>query len=235
MHPLDLFFPRQVKCMFCGSETKVFGVCDACYKSLPFIKDPACSKCGGSLNTLGSVCVECKNKNSYLDRCYAVFEYTKDIQAKVISFKQGGVKHIGETFAYCIQEKFNNIEEKINLIIPVPISNERRKVRGYNQSEILCNELMDTNKVRLDILVRPSDTPHQTGLDRKHRLKNLKDAFQVIDKSKVVCKTILLVDDIYTTGSTLNECARTLKLAGASRVIGLVLARASYKTDKLLN
>ena len=93
---------------------------------------------------------------------------------------------------------------------------------------------MYTNKVNTTILVRHKDTPHQTGLSRENRLTNLSGAFEVTDKKLIRNKTILLVDDIYTTGSTLNECARTLKKAGASRVISLCLARTPIKLDRVL-
>ncbi|MGN0961288.1 MAG: ComF family protein [Christensenellales bacterium] len=235
MYAIDLFFPRQVKCIFCGKETKVFGICDDCYKLLPLIKNPTCHKCGGRMMAKGKVCVECKNRTTALDRCYSTLEYTNEIQRKIISFKQNSVKHIGETFSYLISDKFDEIEENIDIIIPVPIGKNRLKIRGFNQSEVLCNELKEKGNIVLNILVRPDDTPHQTGLGRKNRLANLKDAFKVTDKTKVKNKTILLVDDIYTTGSTLNECAKTLKNAGASKVIGLVLARASYKLDRVLD
>lgn len=234
MDALDLFFPRQVKCIFCKRETRVFGICDECYKALPFIEGLICHRCGGMMIGKGNACVECKNRHSAIDRNYAVLEYDDIVKAKVISFKQGRVRYIGETFAHLIQEKYEDILDNIDVIIPVPISESRLKSRGYNQSEILCNELIDTGKVNTTILARPEDTPHQTGLGRKHRLENLKGAFKVTDKKVVKGKTILLVDDIYTTGSTLNECASTLKSAGASKVLGLVLARAKPKMEKVL-
>lgn len=234
MNPLDLFFPRQVKCIFCGRETKIFGICDECYNLLPIITGSTCIKCGVRMVGKGKACVECKNRQTALDRNYAVLEYKDDIQSKIIAFKQGGVKHIGETFAFLIYNKFKEIDENIDLIIPVPISEERKKIRKYNQSEVLACELLESGKVVTDILLRPQDTPHQTGLGRKNRETNLKGAFKVKDKLKIKNKNILLLDDIYTTGSTLNECAKTLKDAGANSVIGLVLARAVPRVDKIL-
>lgn len=235
MFALDLFFPRQVKCIFCGRETKEYGICDSCYENLPFILPPTCHRCGGRMIGKGIVCVECKGRQSTLDRCYSILEYTDEIAKKINTFKQAGVKHIGETFAFLIDEKLQDIEGDIDIIIPVPISESRRKLRGFNQSEILCKEIMESGKVNVSILTRPTDTPHQTGLGRKNRLANLKDAFKVTDKKMIKNKTILLIDDIYTTGSTLNECARTLKDAGASKVIGLTLARAKPKMNKVLD
>ena len=119
------------------------------------------------------------------------------------------------------------------MIIPVPISERRLKERGYNQSEILCNEL-PKDLVKTEVFARIEDTPHQTGLGRSNRLSNLKGAFKVLDKKSIKGNVVLILDDIYTTGSTLNECARTLKSAGAKKVIGLTLARAKPKMEKVL-
>ena len=234
MDILDLFLPKGVKCIFCDMETKDYGICEECYNKLPFIEGNTCHKCGAKMLGDGYVCVECKNKKTFVDRNYAVLNYNDMIKPKVISFKQGGLKYIGDAFANLIREKYNNISENIDIIIPVPISKNRLKSRGFNQTEILCNELQELNKIRTDVLYRPEDTPHQTGLDRKNRLANLKGAFKVKDKKLVEGKSILLIDDIYTTGTTLNECAGVLKSAGATKVYGLVLARAMFRIDKVL-
>lgn len=150
------------------------------------------------------------------------------------SFKEDGKKHIGYAFARLIEEKFEDIQEDVDYILPVPIGADRLKMRGYNQSEILCRELISTGKVKYDLLLRPKDTLHQTGLDRKHRMTNLKGAFKVADKKLIKGKCILVVDDIYTTGSTLNECALTLKNAGASKVISLTLCRTPINTSNVI-
>lgn len=234
MDILDLFLPKGVKCIFCGRETKEYGICKECYSHLPFVTGITCHKCGATMSGKGYVCVECKNKKTEIDRNYAVLNYDDLVKSKVISFKQGGVKYIGDAFAHLMREKYDVISENIDIIIPVPLSKNRLKSRGFNQSEVLCNELTELNKVRTDILARPEDTPHQTGLDRKNRLSNLKGAFKVNDKKAVRGRSILLVDDIYTTGTTLNECASALKSAGASKVYGLVLARAMPRMDRVL-
>ena len=91
------------------------------------------------------------------------------------------------------------------------------------------------DKVKTNIIKRIKDTPHQTGLSRDNRKENLLNGFEVLDKVVIKDKTILLIDDIYTTGSTLNECAKILKKHGATRVIGLTLARTPIKPDRVLS
>ena len=233
MDIIDLFFPRQVKCIFCGRETKEYGICEDCYDHLPFVEPPYCVKCGGHVIGKGHVCVECKKKETEIDSCYSVLYDIDDVAKKIVSFKQSGAKYLGESFAYLIEDKFKQINERIDMIIPVPISERRLKERGYNQSEILCNEL-PKDLVKTDVFARIEDTPHQTGLGRSNRLSNLKGAFKVLDKKSIKGNVVLILDDIYTTGSTLNECARTLKSAGAKKVIGLTLARAKPKMEKVL-
>lgn len=231
---IDLFFPRQVKCMFCKSETGEFGICDKCLEILPMIEEPSCNKCGGRLIGDGSVCIECKGRKLDYDRCFCVLSYEEDVKQKIISFKQNGIKHIGETFAWLIERKFNELNLNVDMIIPVPINDNRLKERGFNQSEILAGELVSTGKVNTNIIFRIIDTPHQTGLSRENREINLKDCFKVKDKKSVKGKIILLIDDIYTTGSTLSECARTLRKAGATKVYALCLARTPVESARVL-
>ena len=234
MSIIDLFFPRQVKCIFCSSETKEFGICDKCYESLPFLTSPICHNCGGKLIGKGKVCIECKGRHFDFDRSFAVLSYEGDVQDKIISFKQNGNKYIGETFAWLIDRKFHELYLDIDIIIPVPISEERTKERGFNQSEVLCVELLSTGLVDTGVIKRVVDTPHQTGLSRENRENNLKDCFKVIDKKKIKGKNVLLIDDIYTTGSTLNECSKTLKKNGVNKVFALCLARPPIRMNSVV-
>ncbi|MBE5736254.1 MAG: ComF family protein [Clostridiales bacterium] len=230
---IDLFFPSHIKCIFCGEETKAIAICDKCYASLPFITAQKCLKCGGVVKGDGGVCIECKGRDLHYDRCYCLLSYTGIVQSKVITFKQAGYKHIGETFAHIMKLGLKEIEEPIDVIVPVPIHDTRRKERGFNQSEVLCTEIKDV-PIDTTLLIRSVNTPHQTGLSRENREKNLIGCFAVPDKKLVTGKSILLVDDIYTTGSTLSECARTLKKAGAKKVYAMCLARAPYKLDNIV-
>ena len=236
MSIIDLFFPRNVKCIFCRSETKKFGICDNCLSKLEFIKEQVCQKCGVSVNGKTKICIECKGKNFNFDRNYAVLDYDGDVRDKIIGFKQNGNKYIGEAFAWLIEHKYRelNLDDKIDIIIPMPINDKRLKERGYNQSEVLSLELESTGKVNTSIIKRIKDTPHQTGLSREHREANLHGCFAVIDKKKIKGKNILIIDDIYTTGSTINECASTLLKAGANTVTSLTLARAEIKKDTFI-
>lgn len=233
MSIIDLFFPTQIKCIFCGKETSEFGICEECYSKLPFIEGKTCKICGTEIKGRSSTCIECKDREYSFDTNHAILHYIGEVQQKIIAFKQGGKKYYGEDFALLIERKYNELLEEIDIIVPVPINDNRLKERGFNQSEILCKDLPE-DKVNKNILKRVKDTPHQTGLSRDNRQENLLDGFEVIDKDVIKNKTILIVDDIYTTGSTLNECAKILKNNGAKSIIGLTLARTPVKADKVL-
>ena len=233
---IDLFFPRQVKCVSCGEEASKFGICDKCVRLFSLIPYPSCEICGGENLGKGKVCFECKDKHFSFTKNYSIFTYADDVRNKIISFKQNGNKAIGEMFAYFIADKYSEIcvKHNIDIIIPVPISEERLKSRKFNQSMVLCSQINDNNKVNNNVLARTKDTPHQAGLSKTNREENLKNSFTVIDKKIIKGKTILVVDDIYTTGATLNACANALKLAGAKEIFTLTLSRAVIKKDKVL-
>jgi ComF family protein len=126
--------------------------------------------------------------------------------------------------------------EKVDLILPVPLHSIKFRKRGFNQSYLLIRRWKSTSSptlgevfdvpVNTDVLVRSKATVSQTGLGRQQRLKNIKAAFSVKIPEKVIDKKVLLVDDVYTTGATVNECARVLLKAGADRVDVLTVARA---------
>lgn len=230
MKILDLIFPQTIKCFVCKRELEKFGVCNECYPNLPWVKGKTCEVCGGGILGDGIICDECKNGKYYFKKNFSIFEYAGDIQKNILSFKNGN-KYLGDYFGEFIRDYIKKNNLNFDIIIPIPIHTNRRKSRGFNQSEVLINSLKDEYTVEDKCVVRIKDTPHQTGLNKEHRQINLKNAFEVVEKDKIKDKVILLIDDIYTTGSTLNECARTLKKNGAKTVYGLCLARATF--DKL--
>ena len=234
---VDLFLPRQVKCVVCGDEVDKFGICEKCSRLLTLIPAPTCEICGGENSGKGKVCFECKGRHFNFEKNYSIFSYVNNVRDMVVNFKQNGNKAIGEMFAYFIADKYDEIISKhnVNLIIPVPISDGRLKTRKFNQSEVLCSQISEQNKINNSLLIRTKETPHQTGLSRQNREDNLKASFEVKDKKILKGKNILIVDDIYTTGATLNACAKVLKDAGAKEIITLTLARAVVKKDKIID
>jgi len=116
----------------------------------------------------------------------------------------------------------------IEVIMPVPLHPAREKTRGFNQSRVLARELGEIVNIGIieGVLVKPVNVPPQTTLTAKERRKNIKGAFKVRDKAKIKDKTILLVDDVFTTGATIQECSTVLINAGAKEVRGITVAQA---------
>ena len=230
----DILMPQTVKCIFCGREDNSIGICEKCYKELPFIHGRTCNKCGGHVKMDEIICLQCRNYEHIFNTNYSILDYDGIIKDKIIEFKQSRFKDIGSAFAHIMLDYFEKLKLDIDLIIPVPIHENRLKARGFNQTEILLTEIAKKyNKlVNPELLKRIKDTPHQTGLGRINRLENLYMAFEVTNKKKIKNKKILLVDDIYTTGTTLDECARTLYDAGAKSVMSLCLARGLVYDNK---
>ena len=128
----------------------------------------------------------------------------------MLSFKNGK-KYLGYYFSEIIREYLKKLNINFDYIIPMPIHENRLKERSFNQSEILVSNLKDENLIEYNVLKRIKDTPHQTGLNKSNRKTNLEDAFTVVDKDKVKDKIILLVDDIYTSGSSIYGSYLALK------------------------
>jgi len=130
-------------------------------------------------------------------------------------------------------QTFKQHNIKCDLIIPVPLCEKRAKERGYNQAELLAHVV--SKKVNLEmnnkILLRIKQTPTQVNLSHYERNQNMIDAFKVNNKKVIKGKTILLIDDVYTTGATIQECAKTLIIAGAKKVYALTAAHTILKND----
>lgn len=234
MKILDILFPQNIKCIMCGSEDNDFGICDKCRAKIPIIRGKTCKKCGVNISS-GDVCIDCKSGDLKFEKVYSICEYTGNIRCAIIKLKIGGYKNIAKPLSKIIYDYFATLDIPFDMIIPMPIHINRRKERGFNRCELLLEDICNNyGRVYTDVLVRAIDTPHQTGLSREHRKENVKGAFKVTNKAKVKGKVILVFDDIYTTGTSMNECARTLLRAGASKVFGLCLARTPINLDKYL-
>lgn len=227
----ELFFPQEVKCILCGREIEKDGICDNCYAHLPRICGKVCEKCGGEVMGMGKYCNDCSNGDFFIEKNFCIFNYVDKVKSAIIAFKFGGRKHIGYAFSHIIHDYLSGIRKFFDIIVPMPIHEMRKKERGFNQSEVLAEYLKEDYSVEKDVLIRVKNTPHQTGLNKENRQCNLDGAFKVVNKDKIAGKRILILDDIYTTGSTINECAKTLLKSGAEVVYGLCLARAKFRDD----
>ncbi len=230
---LNILFPRDIKCLVCKEELShntLYSICDICMDELPFIRGKICLRCGQPLANESNYCLNCKNHKSEFKASRSVFLYRGAIRRMIKNLKYDNMKYLAKTFGNFIASEVMNYSVKFDVVIPVPLSERRKKIRGYNQAYLLCGALKDKLHldVREEVLLKTKHTSSQAYLSVGERRKNLENSFKVSDKTLVKGKTILLVDDIYTTGSTLNECAKTLKKAGAKEVYCVTLAHADF-------
>jgi ComF family protein len=227
---IDLLYPPR--CLICGSFVDD-ALCSACLGGFSRVVSPVCPICGGPFHRgieEDHVCEECLRRRPFFESAAAPYVYDGPIMDAIHRFKYEGKAHIAKAFGPLLASfgKEWLKEEEDRTIMPVPLHPRRLRQRGYNQSLLLARHVAAGLGGSLDFLSlrRIRDTRVQTGLKRDERRRNVKRAFEVVDRKAVKGKTVLLVDDVATTGSTLNECARVLRKAGCSRVYCLVLARA---------
>ena len=216
-------------------------LCRDCIDGLTAVESPLCSCCGmpfESRHGLDHRCGECSAspKNFRIARAPLIYE---QVFTEVIhSYKYKGKIQLARPLAELLLTAFRLFWDKasIDVVVPVPLHLKRLRERGFNQALLLTRywqaitgqlpfDLSDL-QVENDVLVRSIPTAPQSGLGRKQRAANIKGAFRLLDKAKIIEKRILLVDDVYTTGATVDECARLLLHHGAAHVDVLSLARA---------
>lgn len=223
---LDIIFP-QTTCCVCreaGNYSSRHPWCPKCEGEMERLKKimPICDHCGKYLEKGESLCVECRQNPPPFSIARAVGPYEDPFRIAVKVFKFLGRKHLARRMGDMMAEVIKGEERfwPLDIIVPVPISLGNLKQRGFNQTELLARRISRKIKVAMDskILVRIKETPSQRELSREEREKNLLCAFQVAAPQKIKGKKILLVDDVYTTGSTIRECTRALLGAGAEKV-----------------
>lgn len=224
---LDILFPIQ--CLGCKSEGE--WVCCACKKTIPISDFQVCPICKSS-KTNGSICETCKNhENIYFDKIIIATKYEKNhlIQKTIKTFKYRFIKDLNiflsDLISQTLQQNIDNLKDFI--LIPVPLHKKRQKWRGFNQSELLAEQISQTFQIQLrkNLLTRIKNTKSQAELHKKEREENLCNAFIIENKNQILNKNFILIDDICSTSTTLNECAKVLKESGAKEVICAVVGR----------
>ena len=192
------------------------------------IKPNYCEKCGAHIVEDARLCIQCKDYDRIFDRSFSVYMYLESVALAVQRLKFNGEKFLAKNFASILAKKLEEISIDVDFITFVPSTAKRVKERGYNQAQEVAQELSKlVNIACLNVLTKTKETAHQTQLNRKERLQNLIGSISVLDKWQVKGKNVLVIDDVFTTGSTLSACAKALKKAGAQKVYGLTLAKTN--------
>lgn len=213
-------------------------LCLNCMRGIHFITSPLCLSCGipfSAEQENDHLCGQCLTEKKPYAVARSVARYEGTILTAIYMFKYHGKTAIGKVLGNIMADFVSGIWDMnaFDLIIPVPLHIKRLRERGFNQAVILARVLSKRFKITLDIssLRRTLFTPPQVGLGRKERSVNVKGAFSIINQNLISGKRILLIDDVYTTGSTLIECSRVLLEVNAEAVAVLTMARAIGEHD----
>lgn len=209
---MNLIYPP--KCGICGK------IC----------KESLCKKCEKKLesNTIWEI-KENQNPYIFFEELISIFKYEGIIRDKIIDYKFNEKSYLYKTFTIFLL-KNKKVFEKIqsyDTIIPVPISEKRKKTRGYNQSLLISREISKKTGIKLQEknLIKIKNTIEQSKLDKEEREKNVQNVYQIKNEEILKNKKILLIDDIYTTGNTVNSCCKILKKAKPKKIGVIVIAK----------
>lgn len=230
---MESIFPSNIYCISCGSmitRDRAYSLCDRCMGDIHWITGKSCNVCGKELNEeyLGSICYNCMNREHYFGRGISCMTYGLLERQMILDLKYNGKGYVGIAFGEIMADRLAVEELETDIIIPVPINRERKKKRGYNQVQIMGAELSRLSGIPMiyDALVRQKNTRLLRSMNPLERESAMKGAFEVPDsKVKYIQgKHILLIDDIMTTGATLDACSKELLNKGAREVCVMTLA-----------
>ena len=231
---INTFYPKHIKCIYCGNEIEVknrHDMCKNCNNTLPFISKNSCKRCGLQFEKDGiGTCLNCKSTNFHFTLARSALNFDGNVVSAIHKFKYAKYKFWAEPFAHLLHDTLIKQNWNIDVICYVPLYEKREKERGYNQSRELAYQLSKLiNKPVLDSILRIRDTPSQTSLSRIERKGNVKDSFKIINKSSIKNLNVLLIDDVFTTGSTTNEISKQLQSSGVNNIHVLTIAHAGFK------
>ena len=210
-------------CLLCSDTSREDLLCESCVSDLPRLTPPLCLRCALPVPH-GDICGQCLSNPPHFDATLAAYRYDFPLDKLIQSFKYGHRLALGAYFGSQIARLAAAC--RVDRILPMPLHPERLRERGFNQALELARPISLLLGVPLEIRLcqRLRHTPAQADLDRREREKNMRHAFHCT--ADLGGENVLLVDDVMTTGASLNECARTLKFHGAASVTALVVARA---------
>lgn len=220
---IDLIFPPR--CLVC-EDLSENSWCKKCLVSLNFIEEPICSKCGKPCAHKVDYCRECRGKRLYFSQARSLGLYEGTLKNAIQNLKYNNGKLLVSPLVNLAVQKMDPSLFDIDLVTFVPMAQGKELKRGYNQAQIIATEigrcLEKPCSLTLKVIKRIKD---QTELDLKERRKNVRGAFEGVKRREVEGKSILLVDDVYTTGATINECTKVLRQSGADKINVFTLAR----------
>ena len=226
---LNLLFPRR--CPVCGEIVEPYGekICPECVRALSPVREPCCKKCGKEISDRqGEYCPDCMRRPKTFDSGASLLNYNEAARWSMASIKYKNRREYLDFYAQAMNMRFFwfSSARGLSRLHRFPIHSSRRRERGFNQAEELAERLSDYWGLPVDtkLLVRKKKTLPQRDLGPSQRLKNLQEAFALHPSvSDKIPKSVIIIDDIYTTGSTVEACSRILKKAGVKRIYFLAI------------
>lgn len=224
----SIFFPNV--CPVC--DKVIFfdeKICKECMSKIKVITEPKCGRCGKQLQGNDKLfCTDCEATKHVFDRGVCIFEYTEEMKRTLYRFKYKNKRCYSDLFGYIGARRYRKLlkQWRASVIVPVPMYGKKQQKRGYNQAEEFGRSLSEHTGISMeeDLIRRERETKPQKGLNKQERHQNLQNVFSVdVEKIKGV-RAVLLVDDIYTTGSTVDACAKVMKEAGVEEVYFMCVA-----------
>ena len=217
--------PAEFKCLNCGADVfDELGFCPKCLQEVTFNNGKTCKRCGVAIHGEEDYCGHCAFEKTYFDRAYSPFCYTGAVQHAILQMKfqrmATNAKVLARYLVFCAQK----YELQFDTVTYVPMTAKAKRKRGYNQAQLLAMHFCDILNVSAPIalLSKVKETELQENLNRQGRKENIAGAFVSTGEAKG--KRVLVIDDIKTSGATLNECAKALKKKGATSVECLTVA-----------
>lgn len=227
---LSLVFPNR--CLQCRSVMgEGAGICYPCWNQLTFISAPVCPHCGiphPSPDQEGLLCGRCVTLPPFYDKARSAVVYDAHSRGLPLSLKNGDKTLIAAHVAPWLARAGSELLPSVDALVPVPLHWRRQFIRQFNQSTLLANQLSQLMHIPLvHALKRKKHTPSQGHLNPRERHKNVHSAFTVSRPQEIKEKTVMLIDDVLTTGATVDACAAALKKSGAKAVFVLTLCRVA--------
>lgn len=226
----NIFAPTNYKCLNCGRD--VFddtGFCPDCTKLLPFNNGKTCPRCGVGIDGDETYCGHCAFEKVHFDKAYSAFHYDGIIKKAIVNMKFHNLGGYANALAYYLVFLSQKHDLHFDMVTFAPMSAKAKRKRRYNQAQLLADAFCDILQIDapVETLVKIKETAPQEKLTKTERKQNLVGAYKI--NADVKGKIVLVIDDVKTTGSTLNECAKVLKSAGATTVICLTVASRKEK------
>jgi ComF family protein len=219
-------FPSR--CAACGDPlvgypSRSWPLCPPCEERLDFAPENRCSICGRELISEIGTCMDCRDRTYHFESNHPLYPYSGPYRDLVVRYKFGGFIGLGRFFAERLSLAYRERHEGLS-VIPVPYRREKMKKTGWDQIDLIARVLKNVHGIPVMFALERGKSMSQKTLNYDDRLKNLKGKIRVRPGAGFLGTDVVLVDDVFTTGATLSECARTLKEAGAARVYALTIA-----------